>query len=115
MRNKGIFALIPLGISLDNIYLANFGPCIPVKLKYIGSVSTNLNTVVKDYGINNAIVTLSVHITVRERIVMPFISKIIVVENDIPIAIRIIQGNIPDYYGSVITKSSPALSTNIDN
>ena len=115
MKNKGIIALIPLGVSLNNIYFSNMGPKVPVKLKYIGSVSTNLNTVVKDYGINNALITLSVHITVSERVYLPFNSKKIIVENDIPIALRVIQGNVPSYYGSMITRSSPILSTNIDN
>lgn len=115
MRNKGIIALIPLGISLNNVYFANLGPKIPVKIKYIGSVSTNLNTIVKDYGINNALITLSVHITVSERIYVPFSSKKIIVENDIPVALRVIQGNVPSYYGSIISRSSPILSSNVDN
>lgn len=114
MKNKGVIAAIPLGVSLNNTYFANLGPKIPVKLQYIGSVSTNLNTVVKDYGINNALITLSVHIRVSERLNLPFNSKRIVVENDIPIAIKVIQGSVPSYYGNVFSKSSPILSTDID-
>lgn len=112
---RGIVAVIPLGVSFNNQYLANLGPKIPVKLRYVGSVSTNLVTIVKDYGINNALVELNVHIKVVEQVNIPFNSKEIVVENDIPIAIKIIQGTVPDYYGNLISKSSPILSTNIDN
>ena len=115
MRSKGIIALIPLGVSLNNFFLSNFGPKIPVKLRKIGSVSTNLNTVVKDYGINNVLITLSVHISVSEVVNVPFNSKKVTVENDIPIAIKVIQGSIPEYYGSIINKSSPILSSNVDN
>lgn len=112
---RGIVAVIPLGLSFNNQFLANLGPKIPVKLRYVGSVSTNLITNVKDYGINNALIELSVHIRVVEQVNIPFNSKEIVVENDIPIAIKIIQGKVPNYFGNAYTKSSPILSTNIDN
>lgn len=112
---RGVVAVIPMGVSFNNHFLANLGPKIPVKLRYVGSVSTNLVTTVKDYGINNALINLSVHIRVVEQVNMPFNSKEIVVENDIPITIKVIQGRVPTYYGNAYSKSSPIISSNMDN
>lgn len=112
---RGIVAVIPMGVSFNNHFLANLGPKIPVKLRYVGSVSTNLVTTVKDYGINNALIELSVHIRVVEQVNMPFNTKEVVVENDIPITLKVIQGGVPTYYGNGYTKSSPILSSNMDN
>lgn len=112
--NRGIVAVIPLGVSLKNHFFSNLGPKIPVKLRYVGSVSTNLTTNIKDYGINNALIELSIHIMVVEQVNIPFNSKKIIVENDIPIALKVVQGKVPTYYGNAFSKSSPIFSTNID-
>lgn len=101
---------IPLGRITNNIFIGNLGPKIPVKLSIIGDAYSNIKTNVKEYGINNAIVELIVNVTVFERVVMPFISEKVDISVDVPISIRIIQGEIPRYYGGGISKNSSILS-----
>ena len=88
------------GVVFDNIILANIGPKIPVKLNMIGDILTNINTKVTDYGINNAVVEIIVDVEVYEQVILPFTTKRITINTDIPIAVKLIQGEIPSYFFS---------------
>ena len=97
-RKKGVIFEIPMGVLSNNPFLSNIGPKIPVRLTFNGELESSLKTEVQNYGINNAIITVSVNINVSEQLLMPITSKKITITNDIPIAVKIIQGNIPNYY-----------------
>lgn len=94
---EGIVFEIPSGIVFDNVILANIGPKIPVKLNMVGDILTNIYTKVTDYGINNAVIEVIVNVEVYEQVVLPFTTKRITINTDIPIAIKLIQGEIPGY------------------
>ena len=89
---------IPLGVVFNNALLRNMGPKIGVKISPIGDVITELQTAVKPYGINNALVEVTVCITSNVRIILPLGSKEMQVKNMIPISINIVNGNIPEAY-----------------
>ena len=112
--SNGIVYDIPLGVVSNNIFLSNLGPKIPVKLNMIGDVSTNINTEIKEYGINNALVKISIDVSLNEKIVIPFISKTVNVSASVPISLKLIQGNIPIYYGNGFSRNSNILSTPIE-
>lgn len=107
---EGIVCEIPLGVVTGNSLLANIGPHFPVKLTFVGDVIGNINTKINDYGINNAVVEISVHIEVTERIVMPFITKEVLISTDIPLAIKMVQGKVPTYYQNGFDKNSNLFS-----
>lgn len=105
---KGIIFEIPLGAISGNAFLANLGPRIPVKLNLVGSVTSNINTRISQYGINNALIEVFVKIEVTEKINLPLSTKTMTVSSDIPIAMKIIQGKIPEYYNSNgLSQNSP--------
>ena len=95
--NKASF-YIPMGSVFQNPILNNRGPCIPVRMELVGSVLTGINSKVTDYGINNSLIEVFVHIEVTERIILPADAKNIKVKYDIPISYRIIKGKVPSYY-----------------
>ena len=97
-KKPGVFLEIPLGVFLNNIFLVNISPKIPVKLSLNGEVLSRIKTEVENYGINNSIIKVFVEIEVTEQIILPSLSRNIVVQNKIPIAIKMIQGGIPNYY-----------------
>lgn len=97
---KGIIYEIPSGIIFNNAILSNIGPKIPVKLHMIGDATIQVDTKITDYGINNAIIEIDIKINVSEQMILPFSTKKIEVEESIPIAIKLIEGNIPQYYSS---------------
>lgn len=104
--NKGIVFYVPLGIISNNVLFNNLGPKIPVKLKLIGSVLTNINVKVTDYGINNALIEMNIFIEVKQKVILPFVSDDIYVTNEIPVSYKIISGKIPSYYGNSLLKDS---------
>ena len=89
---------IPMGSIFQNPVLNNRGPKIPVRMELVGSVITGIDSKVKNYGINNSLIEIYVHIEVKERVILPVTAKDITIVNDIPISYRIIKGNIPSYY-----------------
>ena len=94
--NNYVITEIPLGIIFNNSLLKNFGPIIKIKLRIIGSVLSELQTEVKPYGINNALVEVRIKLSTTGCIILPVVSKNIEVNNVVPISINIVNGNIPD-------------------
>ena len=95
---RGIVAEIPIGTITDNALLSNLGPKIPVRLSIIGEIESELETEIKYYGINNALITIYVNIRVSEQIYMPIATGKVVVSQRIPIAIKLMQGIVPTAY-----------------
>lgn len=90
---------VPSGVFFNNTILNSIGPKIPINLKIIGNVTSNIKTDVKEYGINNSLITVSVNIEVELMVILPFTSDYIKISNDIPISIKLIQGKVPQFYG----------------
>lgn len=95
---KGIIFEIPSGIVFKNPILTNIGPKIPVKLNLIGDIATDVKTKITNYGINNALIEVVVYVEVTEQVILPFASKRVTVEMNVPIALKLIQGTVPNYY-----------------
>ncbi len=89
---------IPLGLIFKNSLMRNFGPKIKVKIGSISDIISELETEVKPYGINNAMIEVKVHIIANARVVLPLTSNEIKINNMIPISVNIINGNIPEAY-----------------
>ena len=107
VNNKdGIVLEVPSGIFFNNYLLSNLGPKIPVKISLTGEFESFVSTDVKEYGINNAMITVYINIKASEEITLPFISKKIVVDNKIPIFMGLVNGTIPNYYIDGFTRNS---------
>ena len=104
--DKNIF-YVPSGIIFDSFMLNNLGPKIPIKLKLVDSVNSSVETKVTEYGINNSLIEISVRVVASVRTVLPLSTDEMEVVVVVPLAVKIIQGNIPEYYfGSLNKKSS---------
>ena len=106
LLEKGIIVEVPLGVVTGSNLLYNIGPKIPVKLSLIGDVSTGFSTEVVEYGINNALLKLMIDIKVDTKIILPIISDKLTIECSIPIAMKVVQGTIPNYYINGFTTKS---------
>lgn len=111
---NGIIYYIPSGVVFNNSVLSNLGPKIPVRLNPVGNIEGNIHTKITDYGINNALIEVFVTIKIDEQIILPFSSKIIKVETDIPVAIKIINGKVPESYFGMADKSSTSFSIPVE-
>lgn len=95
---KGIIYELPSGIIFNNVLLNNILPKIPLKMSLLGSVFSELHTDIKPYGINSALIKINVKIKLEVKILLPFVSATENIENNIPIVIKIIEGEVPSYY-----------------
>ena len=111
----GVIMEIPSGVILGNSLFANMGPKIPVKISMIGNLESSVSTKVDKYGINNAIITINVDIEASEQIILPLHSKKIVIKNKIPIAMKVIQGVVPNYYMGGLDSNSNLYTLPTDN
>lgn len=94
----GVIAEIPFGVIFGNSLLSNIGPKIKLRLNLLGDITSNIETEVKPYGINNAYVEMRIHLEVTARILLPFVSEKVVISNVIPLSMNIVQGSVPEAY-----------------
>ena len=92
-EKDGLVLEVPSGIIFNNYLLANLGPKIPVKISLTGEFESYVSSDVKEYGINNAMITININIKVT-------------IENKIPIFMSLVNGTIPNYYIGGFTKNS---------
>ena len=111
--DNGIVCDIPLGVLLNNSLIVNFTTSIPIKFSFIGTVSSNMFTNVKEYGFNNALIEIGIEVTIKEQITMPHSTKNIPVTTKINLATQVIQGKVPLYYNGNFTTSSNTFSTKV--
>ena len=109
-KNKGIIFWIPLGVVWENSLLSNLGPKIPVRLNVVGDITSNVNTKVTNYGINNALIEVSVNVKIDEQVILPFTSKKVTIENDVPVALKLVNGAVPNYYFKGLDSSSSVVA-----
>lgn len=94
----GIVFFVPLGQVLNLPILGNLGPAIPIRFHIIGNVHSDVESSIREFGINNAYVEVSIHLTVNVQIIIPFASKSAKVEQYIPVAIGLVRGSVPNIY-----------------
>ena len=111
--DNGIVCDIPLGVLLNNSLLVNFTTSIPIKFSFIGTVSSNMFTNVKEYGFNNALIEIGIEVTIKEQITMTHSTKNIPVTTKINLATQVIQGKVPLYYNGNFTTSSNTFTTKV--
>ena len=99
-KNDGIVTYIPMGVVTNNLFLENLGPKVPVRLSPVGNVLTSLKTNVKNYGINSALVQISVRIEANVDILIPLKTGEIKIVNEVPVSIKIIEGNVSSILSS---------------
>lgn len=105
LLSKGIIYEIPfLSITNSNM-LSNIGPNIYVRFNLIRDISGGIDTKINEYGINNAYMEVDVKVNVNVNINLLNLNKTISVSSSIPIAMKIIQGNIPNFYTGGISSS----------
>ncbi|OQR54277.1 sporulation protein YunB [Bacillus sp. CDB3] len=99
-EENGVSMSVPFGRITDNALLGNIGPNIPINFTPIGHVNTDIKQLVEPQGINNTAIKIIMEVEVTLQVMIPLRTKEITVKQNIPIATRIVQGEVPTYYGS---------------
>jgi sporulation protein YunB len=93
-ENDGVVAYIPIFSGSKNIFFSNLGPKVPIKLILDGNVITSLETNVREYGYNSALIEISVKIEANTEVVLPFKTSNEKITNIVPVSIKIVEGNV---------------------
>ena len=101
---KNIF-YVPMGVIHDTPILVNIGPKIPFIIEIIGSTNNYSYNNIKEYGINSSIVEVFIRINMQIQVILPFRSEIFSIDKDILLDSKIVQGEIPNYYGGLFSNS----------
>ena len=100
-NNNKINYKVPYGLMSDNHFLHNLGPSIPYQISILGQINNNTYINIKEYGINNSIIEVILNVEVEYQIMLAFVKETQKVNKEIILESKIIQGNIPSYYGNV--------------
>lgn len=92
---------IPLGQVLGSQILANYGPCIKVRIVPIGAVKVGMLERFDAAGINQTRHRFFLHLDTSVRIVVPLQKKDVRVNTEIPLVENVIVGTVPSTYVNV--------------
>lgn len=106
---NGVIYYLNSGFIFNNPIFANFGSQIPIKIALTGDVISNISTELTNYGINNALIKVYANIKITEQVILPYYDKPIELETKVPIALKLVNGVVPSYYGNLNT-TSPSLT-----
>ena len=110
--NNNLVYYVPYGIIKKNPLLTQIGPKIPMKVSFSSGVSSNIKTDVTSFRINNSLIKIYIEITMNYNLITPFISKNITLTHEMPLAIKLIEGTVPQMYGEIPLLRSNIISTN---
>ena len=109
-QNTSFVLMLPFGTISNSVFLTNLGPKIPVLINLVDSVFTNVKTKLTNYGINNALVEVFMEISLKYEIITPVIKEEHKLDYTMLLDAKIIQGTVPDWYGSSIVMKSMGIS-----
>ena len=96
---------IPLGSLTDYYLLSSSGPVIPVKIIPISVVNCKIEDAFESVGINHTKHKIYLKIWVKMHYRGFLLNEREIIETTVPIAETIISGDVPQYYGTGLTKS----------
>lgn len=97
LREIGVVGIkIPMGYIFKNNIIAYLGPNVTVKMQPIGSIETKYLSEFQSAGINQTRHKIYVIVKTQMRIIVPFDSNNVEVQNEVPIAETVIVGKVPN-------------------
>ncbi|KOS63899.1 sporulation protein YunB [Lysinibacillus sp. FJAT-14222] len=114
-EGNGVVFYIPISQAANIPLLGNLGPKIPVRFHVIGNVHSEVTSSITEYGINSALVEVGIHLEVNVQIIVPFASKTSTISQDIPVAIGIARGQVPNVYSNGDQATHPSIEIPIPN
>ncbi len=111
--DDGVVCDIPIGSLFHNGLIVNLTTSVPIRFSFIGTVSSNIVTDVKEYGFNNALIEVGIEVTIKEKITMPHSTESIPITTKVNLTTQLIQGSVPNYYNGAFSASSQVFATKI--
>ena len=100
INNNNIILEVPFYNYTSNIFIINLGPKIKSRINFLKTIDSSVKTVVNTYGINTVKLDIYASFNIISNIVVPFNKQEINNSFDILLTSKVINGKIPEYYGS---------------
>lgn len=110
-HNGNLYLLLPIGLAYDGFLFSNLGPKIPIKLSFYEHVLGNVDTEITSYGINNALLTVYLNISLEQKIIIPYKEQKFTRTYSLTIGSKVINGKVPSIYGGTLKNSSNILES----
>lgn len=98
---EGVLYEIPLGYFTNLFFLYSKGPKLKVKIKMMNDVTGEIKTSVEPYGINSSLLKITLILQIDAQVLTLVSSSHLHDENEIPLVIQVISGNVPNYVSHV--------------
>lgn len=95
---NGVIYEIPFALVTNNVILSNIGSKVPIRFVSLGSIESNIVSNTSSFGINNALINISLNMSISTQVVVPSSSKKESFDVELPIFMYVINGEIPTYY-----------------
>lgn len=95
---KGIIYEIPFSAIFKNSLISNLGIYVPIRYRLVSSVQAQIVSNVKEYGINNTLLEISLDVRVNAIMAVPTFSSEEKINTVVPLVVKLIQGKVPAYY-----------------
>jgi sporulation protein YunB len=96
--NEGIIFKVPVGRITDNAILGSLGPEIPVQFQTVGDIDYDIDIRWEEQAINSTWYEITLRLKIGIRVIVPFMTKMTVIERGIPLASGTIRGEVPQFY-----------------
>lgn len=104
-----LYLELPLGLAYDGLLFSNLGPKIPIKISLYEHVLGNIETEVKEYGINNALLNVTLTISLEQKLILPYQEEKIVRDYSLLLGSKVISGKVPSLYNGAYKSSSSTI------
>lgn len=112
--NSGLILHTPIFLGINNAFLNNIGPKIPIIINFSESLLTNIKTKVTNYGFNNALLELYITVEIQKLIITPLKKNEEKFSYDILIGAMVVNGKMPEFYGGHYESNSQILDIPIN-
>ena len=92
---------LPLGYFFGRNYFLSNGIKVPIELEVIGYQDVFIEKTIETVGLNTAILEINLVVELNIRSVIPFQTDVINSKTSIPLALEILNNDIPYYLGDI--------------
>ncbi len=107
--NGNLYLLLPLGLTFDGVLFSSLGPKIPIKISHYEHVLGTVETEVKEYGINNALLNVTLTVSLEQKLIIPYQEEKITRDYKMILGSKVIQGTVPSFYNGTMKSISNLL------
>ncbi len=93
-----IYVYVPIGNFTGNDLFSGMGPSVKIRVMPAGTVMTEFKTDFLSAGINQTRHRVYINVVCHMRVIAPFASDEVVVDNSVTVAETVLIGDVPDYY-----------------